>query len=38
MLSSEATAMSGLSGTNLGAILTLIVSIVGVVTLAYVPP
>jgi ATP-binding cassette subfamily B (MDR/TAP) protein 1 len=38
MLSSEATAMSALSGTNLGAILTLIVSLVSVVTLAYHPP
>jgi ATP-binding cassette, subfamily B (MDR/TAP), member 1 len=35
MLSQEATAMTGLSGTNLGAILTLIVDLVSVVTLAY---
>ena len=36
MLSQEATAMTGLSGNNLGTILTLIVDLVGVITLAYI--
>jgi len=35
MLSTEATAMAGLSGTNLGAILTLIVDLISVIILAY---
>lgn len=35
MLSQEATAMAGLSGNNLGAILTLIVDLVSVIILAY---
>jgi ATP-binding cassette, subfamily B (MDR/TAP), member 1 len=35
LLSQEATAMAGLSGVNLGAILTLVVNLVSVITLAY---
>jgi ATP-binding cassette subfamily B (MDR/TAP) protein 1 len=37
MLSTEATAMAGLSGTNLGAILTLMVDLVSVTVVAYHP-
>jgi len=35
MLSQEATAMAGLSGTNLGTILALIVDLVSIIILAY---
>jgi ATP-binding cassette, subfamily B (MDR/TAP), member 1 len=37
MLSQEATAMAGLSGTNLGAILTIMVNLTAGLILAYVP-
>jgi hypothetical protein len=37
MLSSEATAMSGLSGVNLGAILTVCVNLISGTILAYTP-
>ena len=38
MLSQEATAMAGLSGNNLGTILTLIVDLVSVIIVAYISP
>jgi len=38
MLSQEATAMAGLSGNNLGTILTLIVDLVSVIIVAYLSP
>jgi ATP-binding cassette, subfamily B (MDR/TAP), member 1 len=38
MLSTEATAMAGLSGVNLGSILTVIVNLVSGTILAYIHP